>query len=141
MRTPIRDLRGGLLAFVAGGLMLATGCTKGGKVEDFTPAADNARKSLDTALKHLQDGGAPGTIPGTSPAIELTDTKWKAGQKLASYEILDEEPSTGTSARIFKVRLTPPTGKPIETKYAVLGIDPLLIYRDEDFKKLSGEGK
>ena len=28
-----------------------------------------------------------------------------------------------------------------ETKYAVFGIDPLLIYRDEDFQKLSGAGK
>ncbi len=127
-------LMGGLLA-------LAVGCSKGGNVSDFTPAADNARASLDKALKHLQDGGATGAVPGTSPAIEITDTKWKPGQKLKSYEILGEEPSSNTAARLFKVRLTPPTGAPIETTYAVLGIDPLLIYRDEDFNKLSGEGK
>lgn len=125
---------GGLLAF-------AVGCSKGGNVSDFTPAADNARASLDNALKHWQSGGVPGAIPGTAPVVEVTDTKWQSGQKLKSYEILAEEPSSNTAARLFKVRLTPPTGAPIETTYAVLGIDPLLIYRDEDFKKLSGEGK
>ena len=122
-------------------LAVAAGCSRGGKVEDFTPAAAIARKALESALGHWQGGGQPGAVPGTSPAVEVTDAKWKAGLKLKTYEITGEEPLDGVGPRFFKVRLTPTTGAAVETRYAVLGIDPLLVYRDEDYQKLSGTGK
>ena len=123
-------------------VLSAAGCSGGGsRVEDFTPAEANARKALEAALNHWQGGGQPGTVPGTTPVVEVTDSKWKSGQKLKSFEITGEEPSSGPGPRFFKVKLTPPTGAAVETKYAVLGIDPLLVYRDEDYQKLSGMGK
>lgn len=128
-----------LLLALAG--LSAVGCGGGGKVEDFTPAEANARKALEAALTHWQNGGQSGTIPDTKPVVEVTDSKWKGGQKLKSFEITGEEPSAGVGPRIFAVRLTPPSGAVVETKYAVLGIDPLLVYRDEDYQKLSGTGK
>ena len=118
------------------------GCSgKGGQVGDFTPPEANARKALEAALNHWKGGGQPGDVPGTAPVVHVTDSKWKAGQQLSSYEITGEEPVTGSGPRVFLVRLTPGKGAPVETKYAVLGIDPLLVYRDEDFQKLSGAGK
>ena len=122
-------------------LALVAGCPRGGKIDDFTPPAANARKALEAALGHWQGGGQPGAVPGTSPGVEVTDAKWKAGQKLKSYEITAEEPLDGVGPRFFKVRLTPAAGPAVETRYAVLGIDPLLVYRDEDYQKLSGTGK
>ena len=122
-------------------LAVAAGCSRGGKVEDFTPAAANARKALESALGHWQGGGQPGAVPGTSPGVEVTDAKWKAGLKLKAYEITGEETPDGVGPRFFKVRLTPATGAAVETRYAVLGIDPLLVYRDEDYQKLSGTGR
>jgi hypothetical protein len=124
---------------LAGGLALLAGCSKGGRVEDFTPPADNARKALEAALNHWKAGHSPGTVPGTAPAVEATDSKWRAGQKLADYEVLGEDPA-GPGPRTFKVRLTPAKGPPQEVRYMVLGIDPLLVYREDDFKKLSGTG-
>lgn len=130
-----------LLAFAIGFLPFEVGCSSGGKVEDFTPKEANARKALEAALNHWQGGGQAGTVPNTSPAVEVTDSKWKSGQQLKSYEIVGDEPPVGAGPRFFKVRLTPVKGAVVETKYAVLGIDPLLIYRDEDYQKLSGAGK
>ncbi|MBX9584204.1 MAG: hypothetical protein K2X87_28225 [Gemmataceae bacterium] len=124
------------------GLALAAvlaGCSRGGRVEDFTPPADNARKALDAALAHWQAGNPPGAVPGTTPAVEVLDGRWGAGQKLKEYEVLREEPAEGT-ARTFAVRLTTDKGTQ-EVKYMVLGIDPLWVYRDEEFRKLSGAGK
>ena len=119
---------------------LAAGCS-GNKVEDFTPSEATARKALEAALAHWQSGGQPGAVPSTSPVVEVTDTKWKLGQQLKSFEITGEEPPVGPGPRFFKVRLTPPKGAAVDVKYAVLGIDPLLVYRDEDYQKLSGIGK
>jgi hypothetical protein len=127
------------IAFIAG-LVLLTGCSRQGtRNQDFAPASDKAKKALEAALNHWQAGNPPGTVPGTSPHVEVVDFKWKNGQKLTSFEILDEEP--GSEPRFFKVRLTPAQGPPQEVRYAVMGIDPLWVYREDDYKKLSGMGK
>jgi hypothetical protein len=126
-----------LLAVV---LAAAAGCSKGTRVEDFTPPADNARKALEAALNHWQAGNPPGSVPGTRPAVEVIDAKWKAGQKLTGFEVVKEEPPAGTGPRYFTVRLTPAKGPPEEVRYVVLGIDPLWVYREDDYKKLSGAG-
>ncbi len=135
----MRQLIRSLLTVAA--LGVALGCSTSGKVEDFTPNEGNARKALVSALDHWKSGGQPGAVPNTTPPVEVTDSKWKSGQSLKSYEILGEEPPADPGPRMFKVRLTPAKGSPIETKYAVVGIDPLLVFRDEDFQKLSGTGK
>jgi hypothetical protein len=119
------------------GWVALAGCGKSGKVEDFTPAADNARKALTAALDHWVAGNKPGTVPGTKPAVEVVDTPWKGGQKLKSYEILSDS-AQGSGPRTFNVRLTLDKGPPIETQYMVIGIEPLWVYRKEDFAKLSG---
>ena len=130
----------GPLALLACGLSALAGCSRPGqKTEDFTPPSDKARQALESALTHWKSGQQPGKVPNTSPTVEVTDSKWKGGQKLKEYEILAEEP--GTDPRFFKVRLTPPTGPAQEVRYAVVGIDPLLVFREEDFKALSGTGK
>ena len=132
---PMRTTSGIVLASA-----LLVGCSKGGRDEDFTPPADNARKALDRALTYWQGGNPPGTIPGTAPAVEVLDAKWKGGQKLKGYEVVREEPAEATGPRTFVVRLTTDKGAQ-EVKYYVVGIDPLWVYRDEDYQKLSGMGK
>jgi hypothetical protein len=122
-------------------VLLPFGCSKGGKVEDFTPPADNARRALEAALKHWQAGQKPGGVPGTTPAVEAVDSKWQGGQKLTAFEILGEDPAAGGGPRVFKVRLTPAQGPAVEAKYFVVGLDPVWVYRDEDYQKLTGAGK
>jgi hypothetical protein len=124
---------------LAGGLIALAGCSKGSRVEDFTPPPDNARKALEAALNHWKAGNPPGAVPGTSPAVDVLDSKWKGGQKITDYEVLGEDPA-GPGPRTFKVRLTPVKGPPVEVRYVVQGIDPLWVYREDDYKKLNGAG-
>ena len=129
------------LLLLAGGLVLSAGCQGRKKEGDFTPAPEKARQALEAGLSHLQNGNSPGTVPGTSPRVEIVDTKWKAGQ-LKAFEILGEDtPSADSSVpRFFKVRLTLAKG-PQEVRYVVVGIDPLWVYREEDYNSLSGMAK
>jgi hypothetical protein len=121
-------------------IALLLGCSRQGRrTEDFTPPADKARQALESALDHWKSGNPPGAVPATSPAVEVVDSKWKAGQKLKSYEIVGEEP--GREPRFFKVRLTPAQGPPQDVRYAVVGINPLWVYLEEDYQKLTGMGK
>lgn len=131
----------GSVSPLVAGLVVLAGCSKGSRVEDFTPAADNARQALGTALTHWQAGNPPGRVPGTKPPVEAVDSRWKAGQKLTGFEVIGEEPTAGNGPRFFKVRLTPAKGKPQEVRYAVIGIDPLWVYREDDLKQLEAMGK
>ena len=128
-----------LFIVATAGLVCLAGCSKGGRVEDFTPPTDNARKAVEAALAHWQAGHPPGTIPGTAPPVEVLDSKWKAGQQLKAFEVLGED-TPGPGPRYFKVRLTPAKGSPQEVRYVVVGIDPLWVYREDDYKKMAGTG-
>lgn len=119
--------------------LAAVGCGREGKVEDFAPSVRNARTALESALTHWQGGGAHGTVPNTKPAVEVLDSKWNAGQKLKSFEVLSADAPAG-GPTTFRVRLTFAQGTPQEVKYAVIGIDPLWVYSDDEFQKLSGAG-
>jgi predicted small lipoprotein YifL len=126
-----------VIAMVAG----LSGCTHKSP-SAFTPSSDKGRAALDAALKSWMDGQQPGTVAGTSkPVVQVADSDWSDGQKLTSYEIVKDEPPTGPGPRVFTVRLTTADGKAREVKYMIVGIDPLLIYRDIDYDKLSGMSK
>jgi hypothetical protein len=125
---------------VLGSLFIGLGCSDSKTNEDFIPPSGNARKALETALTSWQEGQPHGTIAtSVNPKIEVLDSKWRSGQKLVSYEILKEDTETN-GHRYFTVRLTLGKGSPQEVRYVVIGIDPLWVYREEDFQKLSGTG-
>jgi hypothetical protein len=69
------------------------------------------------------------------------DTVWedslKAGQKLQNFQILKEE--SGDGPKIFSVRLTLTNpAKEEVVRYFVFGKEPLWVYRETDYKQLSG---
>ena len=130
-----------VLPLLAGGFVLLLGCSKRGQsVGDFTPSTDSARKALETALNHWKDGNPPGSFQDGTPKIEAVDSKWKAAPKqLKGFEIIGED-SRGDDAapRYFKVRLTLTSGVPQEVRYVVMGIDPLWVYREQDYDDIWG---
>jgi hypothetical protein len=121
------------------GLLLvgaALGCGKP-SYDRYVPAEPTARRALETALDHWKGGGKPGKLTGPSATVEVLDSRWGAGQKLAGYEIVNEE--SGEGGRWFTVRLTlQKPGGVQSARYVVVGKDPLWVYRDEDFKKVTG---
>lgn len=127
---PSRSQVGLLLVVIA-----VTGCSSD-PTTDYIPDSTDARTALETALTAWQSGAAHGPITTSSPTLNVFDARWQAGQKLEKFEILEELP--GKDRPEFQVRMQL-AGKPEETlTYLVIGIDPLQIFRDADYKRATG---
>lgn len=122
------------LALVCGSsllLLAAGGCGHG---VASSPTEEVARASLEAALKVWRDGGKPGTVAGTNPPVQVLDTPWAQGDRLASYEIIGEE--AVAAEKQFTVRLTLAKPERVqEVKYHVLGQGPVMVFRDEDYRR------
>jgi hypothetical protein len=118
----------------------ASGCGGGsGRDSDaaarFTPALPLARDALQAALEDWKAGRATERIERLSIPVQVVDKRRRRGQTLEDYEILGESPAE--SARCFAVRLK--LGRPEaeeRVRYVVIGIDPLWVFREEDFHSI-----
>jgi hypothetical protein len=122
-------------ACLAALMLVSVGC-KGDKTPDYTPSADDAESALRRSLDAWKDGLPAGEIAGTTPLIFVTDASRKEGQVLSDYRILGE--TKGPSGRTFVVVLN--LSNPDEeqrTQYIVVGIDPLWVFRQEDYELLT----
>ena len=122
--------RGGFLSSAVLLVFVATGCGNGAGA---APSEEAARAALEGALKTWRNGGKPGELPGTEPPVVVHDTPWSQGERLGSYEILREDPGPDTEKQ-FTVRLslTKPD-RTEEVRYHVLGVGPLMVFRDQDY--------
>lgn len=131
MNRPCKILWAGL---VSGVLLvpIGTGC---GTSTGAAPSGLTARAALEAALTAWTEGAKPGAVAGTEPPVVVHDTPWARGQHLASFEILREEDGAAAEKR-FTVRLSL-TGpdRAEEVQYHVLGVGPLMVFRDEDFHR------
>jgi hypothetical protein len=111
------------------------GC--GGTETRFVPEDQVARDSITAALDAWKSGAAPGPVTTLETPVELVDARRSAGRRLESYELLEEVAET--PHRTFKVRMMLVGAKaPEELEYYVLGINPILVYRDKDYGQTAG---
>lgn len=123
-------------AFVVIALGASVGCNKSAE-EKYTPSAANARQALEMALTQWQSGQEkPAQFAFEKVKVEVVDQAWTTGQKLERFEIVSEEPNSG-GPRVFSVKLKTVKGEQT-AKYYVVGIDPLWIYGEADYRKLTG---
>lgn len=111
-------------------LLAAGGC--GSRPSETLPPVDQARTALDSALKAWCDGKKPGALPGTSPTVQVLDTPWGLGDRLASYEIVGADQSAAEMRFSVRLNLARPE-RVQEAQYYVLGRDPVMVFRDEDY--------
>lgn len=112
---------------------LGIGCSR--KSPDFIPSSDTSRQALETALNAWVSGQRAGPIENASPPIQVVDSAWWKGQRLTSYEILDQETGQDGSP-CFSVRLHKSKPRGDETvRYVVTGRSPVWVYREEDYKR------
>ena len=124
------------LLCLAVALCFMTGC--GTSVKKYTPSADSAREALDAALEKWKSGATHATVDDYRVPIDVFDARWQNGKKLESYEILGEETSEGP-AKVFTVKMKLDEDKEEkEVKYYIVGIDPLNIFREQDYNKAGG---
>lgn len=132
----IKRMRYHSVRLAATGLMACVLCACGRpdrRQLDILPDTDKARAALDTALTAWKKGEKMSAVKGDSVGIQVSDRMWMKGSKLAAFEILQAEDKPGP--RWFSVKLTLAGAQPQTVRYAVLGIDPLWVYREEDYKQ------
>ncbi|HEX5444028.1 MAG TPA: hypothetical protein VFW87_09380 [Pirellulales bacterium] len=116
-------------------MALAPGCgIRPAGFERYVPEEARANEALDRALAAWKSGGPAKPQPLTDPAaaIEVADGSRRPGQKLLDYQIVGEVSADGP--RCFVVRLTlDQPAQQIDTRYYVAGIDPLWVFRQEDY--------
>ena len=112
------------------------GCTSAPDPNRFVPAPELARAALEAVLADWQAGLPCDMIERLSVKVYPIDNQRQKGQELAGFEILGEITQPGV--RCFAVRLRFQSSvDETKVRYVVHGIDPLYVYRQEDFDLLN----
>jgi hypothetical protein len=127
-----------LLAALGAALTPATpGCgSRPAGFEQYIPPAGVARSAVAAVLKAWVEGRPPTEAAASHPEVYVVDKQRRPGQRLSRYEILGE--FAGEKARGVAVRMT--LENPDEesvVRYLVVGIDPVWVFRQEDFELIS----
>jgi len=114
---------------------LAAGCGQPAS-ERFVPAEEAARAAVQAALDDWREGKPPGRIERLKPPAQVIDTHRLAGQRLLSYEILGAVPSVAPRCYAVRLVLEQPKAE-LRARYVVVGVDPLWVFRHEDYDMLA----
>jgi hypothetical protein len=135
MKTSDTQTGATLAAIVVACAGLLQGCAKRDTTARFTPSTADAEAALNTALSAWKSGVLPGLVPETSPVVHVTDSYRSDSESLVDFEILGEVP--GVAARCFAVDLQFDPPREEKVRYVVVGIDPLWVFRLEDYELLA----
>ncbi len=100
------------------------------------PAPNVARRAVEAAMENWKAGRPTGRIESGSPRIQVNDSFRKKGQVLDHYEILGNTTAESSLTFVLKVTLSNPDE--VQTvRFVLLGIDPVLVFRQEDYELMS----
>jgi len=122
------------LRVAAAGLALA-GCGRSDPAAKFVPSEATAAEAVADGLDAWKAGTPAGEVPGTKPLVHVVDSYRNPAEKLVGYEVLGEVPAD--APRCFAVDLTFEPPRTEKTRYVVVGIDPLWVFRMEDYQLMS----
>ena len=120
-----------LLVLLAAVAILPAGCG-GPSAEHYVPDAADARRGLEAALTSWKNGERLKTITALGTPVNVVDARWRAGKKLQSFEIVSEAPGNPHPVFTVKMRLAGQDNDE-ETKYIVTGLNPILVFREQDY--------
>jgi hypothetical protein len=132
----LRKLRACSIAALACLLLSVGGCGGGPSQKDYLPAEERARAALESALGAWQNGQPIGQVAGAGSTVQVVDSQWKAGRRLAGYQIVNAEMENVPPR--FTVKLQVQGAAEQEVRYLVVGIDPLWVYREDDYQSSMG---
>lgn len=110
-------------------------------MSSYQPTGQTAKDALTKALEAWKSGREqPGAIESGKPTVQVQDQVWNSGRKLKDFRIGEEKRVADGPTR-FAVTLTFDGGDPPteDAEYLVFGKDPLWVYRDKDYQKLTGQ--
>jgi len=102
--------------------------------ERYIPDEARAQEALDRTLAAWKLGGPTKRLALTDPAvtIEVADGSRRPGQRLIDYQIVGEVSADGPRCYVVRLTLEEPSQQ-LDTRYYVAGIDPLWVFRQEDY--------
>lgn len=113
------------------------GCgSSSGSHERYIPEPKQASATIESALESWRRGEPVGEIPNTKPRVFVVDSHRREGQTLERFEILGEVAGLTQRTFLVRVKLANPDAEE-KVRFAVLGIDPLWVYRHEDLELLA----
>ena len=117
--------------------LIIPGCGGIDRSAQFIPTPAVAESAVRAGMEAWKKGEPVGIISGTKkPVVHVVDSHRKPGQTLSSYEILGEVPGNAPRCFAVKAELTDPELQE-RLRYIVVGIDPLWVFRQEDYDMLS----
>ena len=121
-----------LLLSALAAVLLTAGCDRTQRHEDFVPSPDAARAAVEAYLRAWQAGDTAQTVPGTRPPVNVTDSLRAKGRTLTGYKILGEVPADAPRCLGVQLSLGNPPEE-VRERYVVVGIDPIWMYRYDDY--------
>lgn len=105
--------------------------------ERYIPSAARAEEALDLVLAAWKAGEpvAPLKLKSSPLTIQVADATRRAGQRLIAYDLLGEISGEGPRTFVVRLKLENPTLEE-EVRYYLMGIDPLWVFRQEDYDAL-----
>jgi hypothetical protein len=119
-------------AWLFAGLVLAAGCSRPQRNEDFVPREDAARASLEAYLQAWSRGETEQAVAGTSPPVMVNDELRLKGRTLRGYAILGQVPADAPVCFAVQLKLGNPAAE-VRERYVVVGIDPIWVWRYDDY--------
>ena len=116
----------------------AAGCGGSGEAR-YIPSEETGKDALTAALQAWQDGQPHGVVKSGEVPIDTYDARWQAGAKLERFEVVRSEMLDSHKAFIVKMKLVDEPEEQEDT-YLVIGKDPLMVFRKQDYNKASGVG-
>ena len=118
--------------FVAAALVTGLGCGRTPKNDDFVPHEQVARSALEAYLVAWSGGSKSPDVPGTNPPVSVVDELRLKGRTLTGYKILGQVPADAPVCFAVQLSLNNPPEERRE-RYVVIGIDPLWVWRYDDY--------
>lgn len=124
--------RGALLPLVLALFAAGCGCSRSPRAEEFVPKEEAARAALDAYLRAWSQGHTGQAVPDTSPPVMAVDDLRQKGRTLKRYTILGPTPTDAPLCFAVQLVLGNPDGE-IRERYVVIGLDPLWVWRYDDY--------
>lgn len=114
--------------------LVSAGCDSG--ESRYLPAEEAARVALEAALSSWKSGAKQATIVTGPVPVDTFDARWRDGKVLESFEILGYE--LVESRPTFRVKVGLKGEAVVEDTFVIVGNNPLLVFRRQDFDKAGG---
>ena len=126
-------------AVLSGAVLLsaAVGCGTNEQAarQRFIPPEADARRALETVLDEWKSGRPPVTKDAKSEVL-FVDAQHQNGAKLEDYSIVGPQPWDRGRRFVVEIKLAE-NDRPQKVRFVVVGIAPLLVFRQDDFDMLN----